>query len=53
MDALQAAARAHEYSVDELGIPGLRHFVYKSKAHVQITMPAFEEGYEDLEERGR
>ena len=41
------------YSVSELGIPGLRHFFYKSRSHVQITGPEFEEPYEDLQERRR
>ncbi|KIY45577.1 DUF254-domain-containing protein [Fistulina hepatica ATCC 64428] len=42
-----------EYSAGELGIPGLRHFVYKARALVQITTPAFEEPYDDLGERRR
>ncbi|KAF9645158.1 DUF254-domain-containing protein [Thelephora ganbajun] len=41
------------YSVSELGIPGLRHFFYKSRSHVQITGPEFEEPYKDLQERRR
>lgn len=41
------------YSISELGIPGLRHFIYKSRTHVQITGPEFEEPYEDLQERRR
>ena len=41
------------YSVSDLSIPGLRHFVYKSRAHVQITMPLFEEPYDDITERRR
>ncbi|KAF7365043.1 Helicase with zinc finger domain 2 [Mycena venus] len=32
-----------EYSVAELGIPGLCHFLYKSRAQVQITCPTFED----------
>lgn len=42
-----------EYSVSELGIPGLRHFVYKSRAQVQTTSPTFEEPYDKLSERKR
>lgn len=42
-----------EYSVAQLGIPGLRHFVYKSRAHVQVTLPRYEDPYDDLQERRR
>uniref|UniRef100_D8PXI0 Vacuolar fusion protein MON1 n=1 Tax=Schizophyllum commune (strain H4-8 / FGSC 9210) TaxID=578458 RepID=D8PXI0_SCHCM len=42
-----------EYSVSELGIPGLRHFIYKARAQVQVTMPAFEDPYEGVDERRR
>lgn len=41
------------YSVSNLGIPGLRHFLYKSRSHVQITMPEFEDPYDNLDERRR
>ncbi|KAI0031908.1 DUF254-domain-containing protein [Vararia minispora EC-137] len=46
-------AGAIEYSCSGLGIPGLRHFIYKSRSHVQITSPIFEDPYEDLHERRR
>ncbi|RXK37418.1 vacuolar fusion protein MON1 [Tremella mesenterica] len=36
----------HEYSISALGCPGLRHFIYKSRQLVQITMPEWEESYE-------
>lgn len=42
-----------EYSVADLSIPGLRHFVYKSRAYVQITTPTYEEPYDDIKERRR
>ncbi|TFY67857.1 hypothetical protein EVJ58_g1367 [Rhodofomes roseus] len=42
-----------EYSVADLGIPGLRHFVYKSRSHVQVTLPMFEDPYDDLNEKRR
>lgn len=42
-----------EYSVSDLGIPGLRHFVYKSRSHVQVTMPRFEDPYDDANGRRR
>ena len=42
-----------QYSCAGLGIPGLRHFVYKSRAHVQVTSPLYEDPYDDLHERRR
>ncbi|KAI0755027.1 trafficking protein Mon1-domain-containing protein [Daedaleopsis nitida] len=42
-----------EYSVSSLGIPGLRHFVYKSRSHVQVTMPVFEDPYDKPNEKRR
>ncbi|KAI0670861.1 trafficking protein Mon1-domain-containing protein [Trametes maxima] len=42
-----------EYSVSDLGVPGLRHFVYKSRSHVQITMPLFEDPYDNEDEKRR
>ena len=48
---LVKAAQKSAYSVDELGIPGLRHFFYKSRANVQVTAPVFE-GVESLGKEG-
>lgn len=42
-----------EYSVAGLGIPGLRHFVYKSRTQVQITQPVFEDPYDQPQARKR
>lgn len=42
-----------EYSVADLGVPGLRHFVYKSRPHVQVTMPLFEDPYDEPNEKRR
>ncbi|KAF8442896.1 DUF254-domain-containing protein [Boletus edulis BED1] len=42
-----------QYCVSQLGIPGLRHFLYKSRPHVQITFPVLEDPYEEIEERRR
>ena len=39
---LLKAAQRSTYSVDELGIPGLRHFFFKSRPNVQVTSPVFE-----------
>ncbi|KAJ7133021.1 trafficking protein Mon1-domain-containing protein [Mycena filopes] len=55
LDLITAAFRTGqtEYSVAELGIPGLRHFLYKSRAQVQITCPTFEDPYDSIDERRR
>lgn len=42
-----------EYAVGDLGVPGLRHFVYKSRSHVQVTMPLFEDPYDNPHEKRR
>jgi len=47
IDALLEAARTAEYTLDDLQIPGLRHFIYKSRTNVQVTMPHY-----DLENGG-
>ena len=39
-----------EYGVGDLSIPGLRHFLYKSRAQVQVTAPRYEEPYDDANE---
>jgi hypothetical protein len=44
---------ATSYFASQLGIPGLRHFVYKSRPHVQITLTAFEEPYDTLDSQRR
>ncbi len=53
LNSLIWASKRHHYSVNELGIPGLRHFFYKSRPHVQITMPAWEDPYDQPDERKR
>ncbi|KAJ6525298.1 trafficking protein Mon1-domain-containing protein [Mycena vulgaris] len=55
LDDIASAFRSGqtEYSVAELGIPGLRHFLYKSRAQVQITCPTFEDPYDSIDERRR
>jgi len=42
-----------DYSVGDLGIPGLRHFVYKSRAQVQTTYPIFEDPYDKPNDKKR
>ncbi|KDQ62528.1 hypothetical protein JAAARDRAFT_189835 [Jaapia argillacea MUCL 33604] len=55
LDAITNAVRTHatSYSVSELGIPGLRHFIYKSRPHVQITVPLFEDPYDSTNDKQR
>ncbi|KAG2155928.1 vacuolar fusion protein MON1 [Suillus bovinus] len=55
LDALTRAVDSGKtrYFASQLGIPGLRHFVYKSRPHVQITLPAFEEPYDTLDAKRR
>ncbi|CAG8583240.1 1631_t:CDS:10 [Diversispora eburnea] len=35
----------------DVGVPGLRHFIYKSRTHVQYTSPTFVEPYCNPQER--
>ncbi|KAH9806695.1 vacuolar fusion protein MON1 [Melampsora americana] len=41
------------YSLEQIGIPGLRHFVFKHKALVQVSLPIWEDDYLPLEDRRR
>ncbi|ORY06185.1 DUF254-domain-containing protein [Basidiobolus meristosporus CBS 931.73] len=50
---LAEIAERKEYTLDELGIPGLRHFLYKSKQHIQITSPTYLPYYESIDEQRR
>ncbi|KAH8113567.1 vacuolar fusion protein MON1, partial [Phellopilus nigrolimitatus] len=50
----RAVRRGHtEYGVHALDVPGLRHFVYKSRAHVQVTHPLWGDEYADGEAQRR
>ncbi|GAA6015710.1 hypothetical protein JCM11491_002454 [Sporobolomyces phaffii] len=50
---IEKARSLQEYSLGELAIPGLRHFVYKSRALVQSTRPAWERDYLLVSDRYR
>jgi len=52
-DALISASQQSAYSIAELAVPGIRHFVYKSRLHIQLTMPTFEDPYQITEEQDR
>lgn len=41
------------YSKGDTGIPGLRHFLYKSRTHVQFTMPELTDPYTSLSAKKR
>ncbi|KIY72503.1 DUF254-domain-containing protein [Cylindrobasidium torrendii FP15055 ss-10] len=53
LKALIDAVNESDYTVGELGIPGLRHFVYKARLQVQVTFPVFEDPYDDETEKRR
>lgn len=53
LKALMDAVESADYTVAELGIPGLRHFVYKARAQVQVTFPVFEDPYDGVAEQRR
>lgn len=41
------------YGCAELGVPGLRHFLYKSRVHVQATYPVWDEEYQTPDSQRR
>ncbi|XP_039337864.1 vacuolar fusion protein MON1 homolog A isoform X3 [Mauremys reevesii] len=51
--ALQEALRTPFYSVSQVGIPDLRHFIYKSKSSGLFTSPEIEGPYVSEEEKQR
>ncbi|KAM9813570.1 vacuolar fusion protein MON1 homolog A [Neosynchiropus ocellatus] len=50
---LKEALKCPSYSVDQVGIPELRHFLYKSKSSGLYTSPKFPSMYESDEEQER
>ncbi|CDH53413.1 vacuolar fusion protein mon1 homolog a-like [Lichtheimia corymbifera JMRC:FSU:9682] len=38
-------ASEHSYKIESIGAPGLAHFLYKSKIHVQFTCPEYSDPY--------
>ncbi|KAF8339621.1 trafficking protein Mon1-domain-containing protein [Cantharellus anzutake] len=53
LNSLIWASRQHHYSSADLGIPNLQHFLYKSRPHVQLTMPAWRAPYDQPDDRKR
>lgn len=41
LEGIDASLQKHRFDTTDLGIPGLRHFLYKSRANVQYTMPEY------------
>ncbi|CAG8533827.1 3490_t:CDS:10, partial [Paraglomus brasilianum] len=48
---VEEIARNDGYAIADIGAPALRHFLYKSKPHVQHTMPMFTPPYDNPRER--
>ncbi|KAG9019740.1 Vacuolar fusion protein mon1 [Tulasnella sp. 427] len=48
-----SAAKTQDIVCSSLGIPGLRHFIYKSRSHVQLVVPGWEDPYVDADEKRR
>ncbi|KAF9924766.1 Vacuolar fusion protein mon1b [Linnemannia zychae] len=53
LESYAAAGTRGGFSVGDTGIPGLRHFLYKSRTNVQFTMPELTEPYSTSTARKR
>lgn len=53
IEAINEAVAKKSYSTDQVGIPELYHFVYKSKSTAQYTSPELESPYVEAEEQER
>ncbi|KAI7817921.1 trafficking protein Mon1-domain-containing protein [Gamsiella multidivaricata] len=53
LESHAAAGSRGGFSVGDTGIPGLRHFLYKSRTNVQFTMPELMDPYSSLSARKR
>ncbi|XP_064488819.1 vacuolar fusion protein MON1 homolog A-like [Ornithodoros turicata] len=53
LEAIGTSLKAGGYSVSEVGVPTLSHFVYKSKSTAQLTSPPMEAPYNTADERER
>ncbi|KAL1922880.1 uncharacterized protein VTP21DRAFT_9256 [Calcarisporiella thermophila] len=50
---LHEAIKREHYTIADIGIPGLRHFIYKSRVNVQFTSPPFTDFYPNLDDQRR
>ncbi|CAO3609153.1 unnamed protein product [Cunninghamella blakesleeana] len=46
LQSIQKSSEQH-YTIADIGIPKLLHFMYKSKSHIQFTSPAYTGAYTD------
>ncbi|KAF9291762.1 Vacuolar fusion protein mon1b [Mortierella antarctica] len=53
LESYAAAGPRGGFTVGDTGIPGLRHFLYKSRTNVQFTMPELTDPYTSLTARKR
>merc|ERR1739848_140026 len=53
IEQLERAAEKGNYTVDEVGIPELWHFIYKSRSTTQFTAPEIRAPYVTAEEQER
>ncbi|XP_013780978.1 vacuolar fusion protein MON1 homolog A-like [Limulus polyphemus] len=51
LEAINASLESEGYSVSEVGLPDLRHFIYKSKSAAQFTEPRLEAPYVSNEDQ--
>ncbi|CAG8487370.1 10073_t:CDS:10 [Funneliformis caledonium] len=53
LQGIEAASQSEGYSIADIGVAGLRHFIYKSKTCLQYTSPAFLASYNNPREKRR
>ncbi|KAK9453352.1 trafficking protein Mon1-domain-containing protein [Dipodascopsis uninucleata] len=46
--SIDAAVKLGRYQTADIGAPAIKHFLYKSRANVQFTMPNYEPHYPDV-----
>ncbi|GBC12771.1 vacuolar fusion protein MON1 homolog A-like [Rhizophagus irregularis DAOM 181602=DAOM 197198] len=51
LQAIEEVSQSEGYSIADVGAAGLRHFIYKSRKHVQYTSPTFMAPYNDPHEK--
>ncbi|CAH1784209.1 unnamed protein product [Owenia fusiformis] len=53
IEAIREALTKYTYSISQVGIPDLRHFMYKSRSTAQFTSPELESPYHTASEQER
>ena len=46
-DTLYSSYNDSHYTCGDVSVPGLRHFIFKSRSNVQITSPVYDQPYEN------